>query len=63
MVAEPNKVAVQVEGFATTREGAKYNNLYHVFFELDGLKIVRAREYNDTAHVYETLRAGERRGT
>lgn len=61
MVAEPNKIAVQVEGFAKTVEGAKYNNLYHVYFELDGRKIVRVREYNDTAHVFETLRAGERR--
>ena len=63
MVAEPNKIAVQVEAFGTTVEGATYNNLYHVYFELDGDKIVRAREYNDTAHVFETLRAGERRRT
>jgi ketosteroid isomerase-like protein len=61
MVAEPNKIAVQVEGFAKTVEGAIYNNRYHVYFELEGDKIVRAREYNDTAHVYDTLRAGERR--
>ena len=61
MVAEPNKIAVQVEGFGTTVEGASYNNLYHVYFELEGGKIVRAREYNDTAHVFDTLRKGERR--
>ena len=61
MVAEPNKIAVQVEGFGKTVEGATYDNLYHVYFELEGGKIVRAREYNDTAHVYDTLRAGERR--
>jgi ketosteroid isomerase-like protein len=61
MVAEPNKIAVQVEGFGATVEGARYNNLYHVYFELEGSKIVRAREYNDTAHVFDTLRAGERR--
>jgi hypothetical protein len=30
MVAEPNKIAVQVEGFAKTVEGAAHNNLYHV---------------------------------
>src|SRR5689334_22401061 len=30
MVAEPNKVSVQLEGFATTIEGATYNNLYNV---------------------------------
>lgn len=61
MVAEPNKVAVQVESFGKTTEGANYNNLYHVYFELDGDKIVYVREYNDTAHVFDTLRAGERR--
>jgi ketosteroid isomerase-like protein len=61
MVAEPNKIAVQVEGFGKTVERATYNNLYHVYFELEGGKIVRAREYNDTAHVFDTLRAGELR--
>jgi ketosteroid isomerase-like protein len=61
MVAEPNKIAVQVEGFGRTVDGAPYNNLYHVYFELEVRKIVRAREYNDTAHVFDTLRAGERR--
>jgi ketosteroid isomerase-like protein len=61
MVAEPNKIAVQVEGFGTTVEGVTDNNLYHVYFELDGSKIARVREYNDTAHVLDTLRAGDRR--
>jgi ketosteroid isomerase-like protein len=63
MVAEPNKIAVQVEGFARTVEGATYNNLYHVYFDLEGDKIVRVREYNDTAHVFDTLREGEHRRT
>ena len=62
MVAEPNKIAVQVEGFGKTVEGATYDNLYHVYFELEGGKIVRAREYNDTAHVYDTLRGGSADG-
>ena len=61
MVAEPNKIAVQLEGFAKTVKGATYNNLYHVYFEFEGDKIVRVHEYNDTAHVFDTLRAGERR--
>lgn len=42
-------------------KGAAYNNLYHVYFEFEGNKIVRAHEYNDTAHVFDTLRARERR--
>ncbi|GLS18874.1 hypothetical protein GCM10007874_18910 [Labrys miyagiensis] len=61
MVAEPKRIAVQLEGFAKTVEGAAYNNLYHVYFEFEGEKIVRVREYNDTAHVFDTLRAGQRR--
>jgi ketosteroid isomerase-like protein len=61
MVAEGNKVAVQVESFATTVEGKRFNNLYHLYFEIEGGRIQRAREYNDTAHVYDTLRAGQRR--
>ena len=32
-------------------------------FEFEGDKIVRVREYNDTAHVFDTLRAGQRRRT
>jgi ketosteroid isomerase-like protein len=49
--------------FDKTVEGAAYNNLYHVYFEFEGDKIVRVREYNDTAHVFDTLRAGQRRRT
>jgi ketosteroid isomerase-like protein len=63
VVAEPNKIAVQLEGFAKTVEGAIYNNLYHAYFEFEGDKIVRVREYNDTAHVFDTLRAGQRQRT
>ena len=59
MVAEGNMVAIQAESFATTAEGVAFNNLYHVYFELADGRITRAREYNDTAHVFATLRAGQ----
>ena len=59
LVAEANKVAVQLESFATTVEGRAFNNRYHIFFEFDGDQIARCREYNDTAHVFATLRAGQ----
>jgi ketosteroid isomerase-like protein len=59
MVAEDNRVAVQLESFAKTVEGMTFNNLYHIFFEFEGAKIKRGREYNDTAHVFSTLRADE----
>jgi uncharacterized protein len=61
MVAESNMVAVQAESFATTTEGVGFNNLYHLYFEIADGRIARAREYNDTAHVFATLRAGQPR--
>jgi uncharacterized protein len=57
IVAEGNKVCVMAESFATTIDGKSFNNLYHVFFEIENEKIMYAREYNDTAHVFNTLRA------
>jgi uncharacterized protein len=57
IVAEQNKVCILAESFATTIEGKPFNNLYHIFFEIENGKIVYAREYNDTAHVFSTLRA------
>lgn len=62
MVADGRAVAVQLESFAKTVEGKPFNNLYHVYFEFEGDRVKRAREYNDTAHVWATLRAGQRRG-
>lgn len=61
MVADGDAVAVQVESFAKTIDGKQFNNLYHLYFEFQGDRVVRAREYNDTAHVWATLRAGQRR--
>jgi ketosteroid isomerase-like protein len=60
MVADGSAVAVQLESFAKTVEGKPFNNLYHVYFEFEGDRVRRAREYNDTAHVWATLRAGQR---
>ena len=56
-VAEGGRVCIMAEGFAETTEGKPYNNRYHVYFEILDGKIVRAREYNDTALVFATLRA------
>jgi uncharacterized protein len=57
VVAEGNRVCIMAESFATTTDGKPFNNLYHVFFEIRDGKIARAREFNDTAHVFSTLRA------
>lgn len=59
MVADGNAVAIQLESFAKTVEGKPFNNLYHLYFEFEGERVIRAREYNDTAHVWATLRAGQ----
>lgn len=57
IVAEENRVCAMAEGFAITIEGKPFNNLYHTFFEIKDGRIIYAREYNDTAHVFSTLRA------
>jgi hypothetical protein len=57
MTAEENRVCVLVESFATMRNGKAYNNVYHFYFELVDGRIAVAREYNDTAHIWATLRA------
>jgi ketosteroid isomerase-like protein len=59
MVADGTAVAVQLESFAKTVEGKPFNNLYHIYFEFEGGRIRKAREYNDTAHVFATLRSGQ----
>lgn len=56
-VAEGNKVCIMAESFAETLEGRPFNNLYHIYFEIENGKVIYAREYNDTAHVFGTLRA------
>lgn len=43
MVADGHAVAVQLESFAKTVDGAPFNNLYHVYFEFEGDRIARAR--------------------
>lgn len=62
MVADDRAVAVQLEGLGTTIDGRPYRNRHHVYFEFDGDKIRCARDYNDTAHVFATLRRGESAG-
>jgi ketosteroid isomerase-like protein len=44
------------EIFAETIEGRPFNNLYHIYFQIENGRILYARECNDTAHVFSTLR-------
>lgn len=56
--AEEDRVAVLVEARATTVSGCDYHNLHHFYFELEGGRIVTAREYGDTRHLQEALDGG-----
>jgi ketosteroid isomerase-like protein len=57
MTAEDNRVCVLAESFANMLNGKRYNNVYHFYFEIEDGLIALAREYNDTAHIWATLRA------
>jgi len=49
VTAEDDRVAVMSRGFAVTRAGARYDNLYHFLFRLENGLIDTVWEYNDTA--------------
>ena len=49
MVGEGNRVAVEAEGEGKTASGKMYDNKYHFLFEFEGDKIIKLREYMDTA--------------
>lgn len=52
ITAELQRVAVEAQSHGTTVDGKTYENCYHFLFEFDHAgKIVRLREYMDTAHV------------
>jgi len=55
--AEGNRVAVEVECHGRTFGGREYNNFLHFLFEFRNGKIVRVREYMDTAHAKEIFAA------
>lgn len=49
--AEAQRVAVEAASHGTTVDGKTYENCYHYLFEFDHSgKIVKLREYMDTAH-------------
>ncbi len=54
MVAEGDKVAVEVESMGELKNGRVYNNEYHFLLTFRGGKIAAVREYLDTQHVHAT---------
>lgn len=53
--AEGDRVALEAESFVDTRNGRKYNNLYHFLFRVRDGKVASVREYLDTMHANAVL--------
>jgi ketosteroid isomerase-like protein len=54
MIAEGDKVAVEVVGDGRLRDGRRYQNEYHFLLTVRDGKIAAVREYLDTQHVVAT---------
>jgi len=54
MIAEGDKVAVEVVGDGKLRDGRRYQNEYHFLLTCHDGKITAVREYLDTQHVVAT---------
>lgn len=49
VTVEGDRVAVEARSFMTAKDGREYSNTYHFLVELRDGKIVRVKEYCDTA--------------
>jgi len=54
MIAEGDKVAVEVESTGELKNGRVYSNEYHFVLTFRNGKIAAVREYLDTQHVHAT---------
>jgi ketosteroid isomerase-like protein len=54
LIAEADKVAVEVESYGELQNGRVYNQEYHFLLTIREGKISAVREYLDTQHVYAT---------
>lgn len=57
IIAEGDRVAVELECSAALHNGRVYANQLHVAIELRDGKLLRVREYMDTAHCYDIFLA------
>ncbi|HEY8380568.1 MAG TPA: nuclear transport factor 2 family protein [Microvirga sp.] len=55
MVAEGDKVAVEIRSHADLTDGRVYENQYHMLFTLERGKIVEVKEYADTLLIANTF--------
>src|SRR5215472_11687352 len=54
LIAEGDKVALEVESYGELRNGRIYNQEYHFLMTIRDGKISAVREYLDTQHVFAT---------
>jgi len=54
IVAEGDRVTTEVDGQGDLRNGRKYRQQYHFFFQLRDGKVSAVREYYDTLHALDT---------
>ena len=54
LIAEGDKVAVEVESYGELQNGRIYNQEYHMLMTIRDGKISAVREYLDTQHVFAT---------
>ena len=55
MIAEGDKVAVEVESKGRHANGRDYANKYHFLMTLEDGKITAVKEYMDTLHLYQLI--------
>lgn len=55
LTAEDDRVCVEMESFATLKNGRKYNNKYHALITLKNGLVAGFKEYNDTKHAIDTF--------
>jgi limonene-1,2-epoxide hydrolase len=52
-VADGNCVAIEGSVNVRLKDARTYSNRYHFLYEFEGERIVRVREYHDTAHAFD----------
>jgi ketosteroid isomerase-like protein len=55
MIAEGNRVAVQIESHGKIKNGTTYNNFYVFIFTIEDGRITHVLEQTDTLYSYRTL--------
>jgi ketosteroid isomerase-like protein len=55
MIAEDDKVALQIEGRFPLKNGRLYNNFYHMYFQVRDGKVAVLKEYHDSLHFVDVF--------